>query len=439
MILGGKAPFQAAAALLCAALATAPRAEAQAQSFALKNGETVVFYGDSITALRFYTRDVEEFALTRYPSLHIRFINAAVPGDTAAGGYAGTMAQRVARDVAPYEPGMITVMLGMNDGGWGYGSPDQIDADFRTRYKALLQALRSAAPGAAFTLISSTPYDEITHGTEFPGYSKMVDRLAGDVAHIAALQQPACGLPASFADFHQPMVDALQRAMASSPQMAALMIPDRIHPAETAHWIMAAILMAAWHVDPVVTSFVLDAAHGKPIESVHTQVSDLRKSADGFQWSQLDEALPLPLDFNNAMTSLLLQISNIAGIDQEMLHVDSLAPGRYELLIDGKNIAAFSSGELQQGINIALYQTPMLDQARDIASIEGQRADLDHARFVLSADVKQMPSSGIAEATLRAAGDDLDAKVREHLQLKPHAFELRLLPAQAASTTAGNR
>jgi hypothetical protein len=139
------------------------------------------------------------------------------------------------------------------------------------------------------------------------------------------------------------------------------------------------------------------------------------------------------------MTSLLLQISDIATLDREMLRVETLAPGRYELSIDGKDIAAFSSGELEHGINIALYKTPMLDQARDIASIESQRADLDHARFMLSADVKQMPSSGIAEATLRAAEGDLDAKVREQLQLKPHLFELRLLPAKAASTTARNQ
>ncbi len=34
-------------------------------AFALRNGDRVVFYGDSITAQRFYTRDVEEFLLTR--------------------------------------------------------------------------------------------------------------------------------------------------------------------------------------------------------------------------------------------------------------------------------------------------------------------------------------------------------------------------------------
>ncbi len=82
----------------CGTLALAAcAASAGAQQFALKDGDTVVFYGDSITTQRFYTREVEEFVLTRYPKLHVRFVNAGLPGDRVDGGYAGTMAQRVER------------------------------------------------------------------------------------------------------------------------------------------------------------------------------------------------------------------------------------------------------------------------------------------------------------------------------------------------------
>jgi len=161
-----------AAALALAAFTTA----AHSQQFALKDGETVVFYGDSITAQRLYTRLVEEFVLTRYPALNVRFVNAGVPGDTAYGGYAGTMVERVRRDVAPFQPAMITVLLGMNDGGWVPESA-KIDAAFQEGYHTLLQELRKASPDAEITLIFSTPYDEITHGTEFPGYSQRSTRM----------------------------------------------------------------------------------------------------------------------------------------------------------------------------------------------------------------------------------------------------------------------
>jgi len=112
---------------------------AAGQEFALHQGDTVVFYGDSITAQRLFTKFVEDFVLTRYPALHVRFVNAGVPGDTVYGGYAGAMAERVKRDVEPYHPTMITVMLGMNDGGYVPFSP-KIDAIYRSGYQSLIEA-----------------------------------------------------------------------------------------------------------------------------------------------------------------------------------------------------------------------------------------------------------------------------------------------------------
>jgi lysophospholipase L1-like esterase len=399
-------------------------APARAQPFALHDRDTVVFYGDSITAQRLYTRFVEDFVLTRYPALDVRFVNAGVPGDSVSGGYAGKMAERVQRDVAPFHPSMITVMLGMNDGGWGY-YPEQSEAAFRSGYRTLIAALRQAAPAASLTLIRPTPYDEITHGTEFPGYSKMIDRLADDVSEIAAQLIASGGTKVQLVDFHGPLVEALERARTSFPQLAPLIVPDRIHPSETGHWIMAATLMAAWHVDPVVSSVELDAAGAQVIAQQRTGITALAKTASGLKWSELDDALPLPFDFNNAMMPVLLGISNIADLDREMLRVSSLEPGRYQIFIDSKPIGIFTQDELRSGINLALMKTPMVDQARDVDSTEEQRAALDRARFILSADVKPNPDSAAAEGRLRQAADELAVSVRGDLKPRAHEFELR--------------
>jgi len=394
------------------------------QQFALKEGDTVVFYGDSITAQRLYTRDVEDFLLTRYPALHLRFVNAGVPGDTVNGGYAGTMAERVQRDVAPFHPAMITVMLGMNDGGYGFGGPE-IEPNFEKGYRALLDALHKAAPNAAFTLICPTPYDEITHGTEFPGYARIVGKLAENVARMGAAMQASGDKGVVVADFHRPVTEALERANAEFPQLAPLIVPDRIHPAESGHWIMAAELASAWHVDPVVSRVALNAAQAAVVEKDRATVTEVEKSATGLKWTQLDDALPLPLDFNNAMTPVVLKVSNLAQMDQELLRVESLAPGRYDLTIDGKPVAAFSHEELQQGVNLALLKTPMLDQARGVDGDEERRATLDLAHFILVAEVKQSPTSSIAEDKLKEGEDEKDAAARTDLAPKPHKFELR--------------
>jgi len=394
------------------------------QQFALKDGDTVVFYGDSITAQRLYTRYVEDFVLTRYPQLHVKFINSGVPGDSVSGGYAGTMAERVQRDVQPFHPSMISVMLGMNDGWWGQESP-QIDVAFRKGYGELLDALRKAAPDAAVTLIRPSPYDEITHGTEFPLYSRVIDDLSEDVSKIAAERRASGDTKLLLANFHQPLVDALQRAKAQSPQLATLMIPDRIHPSESGHWIMAAELLLAWHVDPVVSSLTLSAGKGEVLSREKTTITHLQKTANGLSWTQADEDLPLPLDFNDSMISLLVAISDIAQADQQLLRVEAFEPGQYQLLIDGKAVATLSNHELESGINLALYKTPMVDQARDIDYTEGQRTALDRARFELSADVKEDATSSIAELKLRQAQDQLAIEIRKKMKPNPHKFELR--------------
>lgn len=397
---------------------------AHAQQFALKDGDTVVFYGDSITAQRLYTRDVEDFLLTRYPRLHVRFVNAGVPGDATWGGYTGTMQERVQRDVAPFQPTMITVMLGMNDGGWGTGSPE-IDAAFQKGYRQLLDALHKAAPGASLTLISPTSYDEITHDTEFPGYSRVIDRFADDVSWIDAQLQASGDKTILLADFHRPLTEALQRAKTQFPQLAPLIVPDRIHPSATGHWIMAAALMSAWHVNPIVSRVELNAANAQVIGKDRTTVTNLEKLPSGLQWTQLDDALPLPLDLNNAMTPVLLGISKIADLDQMILRIDSLEAGQYELLIDAKTIAKFTREELRHGVNLALYKTPMLDQARGIDGEEEERTTLDQARFILSVKEKQSSTSALAEARLRQVQDEIAAALRADLEPRSHRFELR--------------
>jgi lysophospholipase L1-like esterase len=396
----------------------------EAQQFALKDNSTVVFYGDSITAQRLYTRFVEEFVLTRYPTLHVRFVNAGVPGDTTYGGYAGTMADRVKRDVAPFHPDMVTVMLGMNDGGYVPESP-KMDALFQQGYRALLEEIERDVPAASLTLIRPTPYDEITHGSDFPGYSSVIEHNAQDVSQMAADVRAHDDRNVTVADFHGPLVSALERAEKQFPQLAPLIIPDRIHPGDVGHWIMADELLAAWHVDPVVSRVVLNAGKAEVLSQERTEVTNLGKTGSALHWTQTDAALPLPLDLNNAMTAVLLGVSNIESFDQETLRIEGLDAGRYQLLIDDKPIATFSMEQLRSGVNLALYKTPMLDQARDIDWYEGRRATLDQARFILSAEVKPNASSGTAADRLRDAEDELASTVRTKLTPAPHNFELR--------------
>src|ERR1051325_4818564 len=82
--------------------------------FAIRDGDTVVFLGDSITAEGTYGRMVENYTLLRFPDRNAHFINAGWGGDTADGG-----AKRLKRDVLDRGATLVTVAYGINDIGWG--------------------------------------------------------------------------------------------------------------------------------------------------------------------------------------------------------------------------------------------------------------------------------------------------------------------------------
>src|SRR5690348_1017633 len=92
--------------------------QASAASFALKDGDRVVFYGDSITDQRLYTTFAETFIVTRFPKLDVTFVHSGWGGDRVTGGGGGSIDVRLPRDVFAYKPTVMTIMLGMNDGSY---------------------------------------------------------------------------------------------------------------------------------------------------------------------------------------------------------------------------------------------------------------------------------------------------------------------------------
>ncbi|HZJ14454.1 MAG TPA: GDSL-type esterase/lipase family protein, partial [Chthoniobacteraceae bacterium] len=105
--------------LLVAVLAFGESMSGARADFALRDGDTVVFLGDSITAARQYDRVVENYTLLRYPRRTVHFVNAGKGGDTMAGGLA-----RLDRDVFDRGATALFVAFGFNDIGWGVHADD---------------------------------------------------------------------------------------------------------------------------------------------------------------------------------------------------------------------------------------------------------------------------------------------------------------------------
>lgn len=397
--------------------------------FAIADGDRVVFYGDSITAQRLYTTDIETFVLTRFPDRKVSFFHSGVGGDKVSGGKDGPIDLRLHRDIFDHRPTVVTIMLGMNDGFFRAYDPDIFES-YRAGYISIVDAIQKKFPRARITLIKPSPYDDVTRPeTLAGGYNKVLLRFGVFVGELAAERR------VSVADLNTPVVEVLQNIKAKNSALDTLLIPDRIHPGPAIHWVMAESVLKSWGAKPEVTFVHIDAGV-KPLAQVsNTEVSELGKNANHLRWTQVDKALPLPfgpLDTDPLMQLVLSSSDLISALDMEILRVTSLVAGSYELRIDGSHVGTFSAEQLAAGINLALLETPMLEQARRLGADSEIRTTIDTQRF----DLIVKPEDQVMPDTVKQLTDAEEkaiARQRVDAQPVPHHYELSPIETPGAA------
>src|SRR5947199_1736927 len=233
---------------LLSCLVLALSSTAAAQDFSLKNGDTVVFYGDSITDQRLYTTFAETYVLTRFPALRVNFVHSGWGGDRVSGGGGGPIDVRLRRDVIAYRPTVMTIMLGMNDASYrAYDA--QIFNTYAEGYRHILSAVKSALPGIRVTVIQPSPFDDVTRPPQFDGGYNAVLVRYGEFGKQVGERE---GL--AVADMNAPVVAALGKASAADADRAQKIVPDRVHPGPGGHLLMAEALLKAWHAPATVSA-----------------------------------------------------------------------------------------------------------------------------------------------------------------------------------------
>jgi lysophospholipase L1-like esterase len=413
-------------ALAASLLALSPFTQAQTaeKPFYLHDHDTVVFYGDSITEQRYYTGWVEVYAATRFPHMPIQFFSVGVGGDRVTGGGGGPIDLRLSRDVFPLKPTVVTILLGMNDGSYGPNKPE-IESAYAQGYDHILDSIEHSLPGARVTLLGPSPYDEVTRPPTFPGgYNATLTHYSEIDRQLAQKHNDA------FIDLNAPFVDSLKRGLAIDPLAIELLVPDRVHPEPMAHWFMAAAILKGWNAPAIVTSVSLDAEKQTILSTIRSHVSDLAATPTTLSWTQLDDALPLPLDDKNAANHFLLQISDIQrDLNQQPLTVAGLQPGKYHLTIDGTPIADITSDQLAQGVNLADFSTPMRGQAYTVSWLIRDRDDAHYVRLrMLVNQMKYNQPSEPGAASLLQFESQMQQHIYETAQPKPHKYQLTLIP-----------
>jgi len=411
-----------AAILVCLSFACAgAKAQQPASDFAIVDGDRVVFYGDSITEQRLYTTDIETFVLTRFPERKVSFFHSGVGGDKVSGGKYGPIDLRLHRDVFDHKPTVVTIMLGMNDGFYRAFDPDILQS-YKVGYRFIVDAIQKEFPQARLTLLEPSPYDDVTRPeTLVGGYNKVLQRFGVFCGELAAEKH------VGVSDLNAPVVDTLEKAKTKNGALDVLLIQDRIHPGPAIHWIMAESVLKSWGAKPEVTFVHIDAGVKAPPQVSNTEVSELTKTnANEFRWTQMDKALPLPigpLDTDPLMALTLSSSDLIAALDMELLRVTALAPGTYSLRIDDREAGTFSSEQLDAGINLALLETPMLEQSRQLGADTEIRTTIDRQLFDLIAKPEDQTSPDTIKQ-LVAAEEKAIARQHADAQPVPHHYEL---------------
>ncbi|HEV7403398.1 MAG TPA: SGNH/GDSL hydrolase family protein [Chthoniobacteraceae bacterium] len=329
------------------------------------DGDTFVFLGDSITHQCLYTQYIEDFYYTRFPKLRLHFHNAGTGGDKVADAL-----ERFDEDAAAFKPRFVSVLLGMNDGGFtDFQQPlfDKYQQDMAT----LLGAIGKI--GATPIILSPTMYDplpnKLNNRTLEPrdsAYPKVLE------TYTAWLKEQAKQRSLPFADFYFPFRSVMEDQRRNESDWT--IIPDAMHPAAPGHVIMAAAFIndAAFH--PPVSDIAIVRKDGKLTGTGATGVlADLAEAGDDkVTFTFTSASLPWVVPPEGAEGMKLLKPT--VKLNQERVIVRGIKPGTYELKIDGEAIGRWTDKEFNTGVDLAgLATTPQYRQALKVALLNLKR------------------------------------------------------------------
>lgn len=354
-----------------------------ANEFALKDGDRVLFYGDSITEQQRYSSYVEAYVRTRFPSMKISFMGAGWAGDTAKGGNiywdesGGAIEDRVAKDVAPRNATHISVMLGMNDAYYSPFNPEWMGW-FLNDYRQMLNLMQKATPKAKFTLLSPSPWDDFTRAPSFTagvkgegGYNATLVKY-GEAIEVEAKERGF-----GFIDVNKGMREAMTRAAKADPENATKLISDLIHPDWPGALVMAAVMLEGWDAPKDISHVTIDLDNGTA-----SGTGAKIKAITDYSWMQQDDSLPFPYDPTDKVSALAADSVDLASkLNAQTVTVRGLTPGIWRLRIAGKTVLDAPADDFAKGVSLSRIKTPMREKSLEVLRLVKMKNRMQHARW----------------------------------------------------------
>ncbi len=394
--------------------------------FGLRDGDTLVFLGDSITAARGYTKIVEHYTLMRFPDRKVRFVNAGEGGDTASKCLA-----RLDRDVFANTPTVVTVALGINDIGWGTKADDEHKKLYLDGIKTIIE--RCKAHGARVIICSPA----ITDGPPDRAENGYLQKMADEGLALAK------SMGAETIDLSRGMREAQRRAVAANEKEpdaskhTKLHVRDGVHLNDLGQLAMAYAMLKGLRAPEDVSSATIDAENATVTAAEGCAISEARKLDDGIAFTRVDKGLPITLGSFSAFDFRWVPVGE--GLDRYMLTVKNLPPGEYQIKVDGRPAGKTNAGNLSRGQNISNISDTGWgpggtwdSQSVAVKELVDARDKLWMAGHLTQQHLQNHPQAAALAAQLKAADDHLVALQRATAAPQAYHFVITKAPSKEA-------
>ena len=405
---------------------------AEESGFYLKDGQTVVFIGDSNTFADQYIQDIDAFLFTRFPEKRFKLINRGLPSETIAGTSETThqpprpdMHTRFSRTVPPLQPDVLVACYGMNDGI--YAAPNPVTFDrFKLAIQRLIDRTREETK-ATLVLLTPPPFDAVPYKnrppTDPPDWRRPASNYDETLARFSDWLLGLRDTGKVVVDLHKPISDHLKARRETDPGF--ILAGDGVHLDSTGHWLMAQTLLLAWNAPESAAEAVIDLKTRQARKGDLSQLDIGSKGRLSCLWSM---PLPWPIDPRCDATMVALARTH-ERLNQVRLTVLGCPQERYHLVVGPNRIATVTREALARGLNLMDYPgLPTLRQSQEVLKLVQQRRQI-----LLEAWVRDDPHPRLAgmyknSKASQEQADALEARIRQLCQKQ--ALPVQLQPIE---------
>jgi len=391
--------------------------------FAIRDGDTVVFLGDSITAARHYGKVIENYTLLRFPERQVRFINAGMGGETAQGSLT-----RLKEAVFDQGATILTVAYGVNDIGWGTKADQAHKQEYLDAIKEIVE--RCKEKGVRVFICSAA----IT--AEDPDRAKngFLQTMCDEGLALAKANG------ASAIDVQRYMRQVQRRVLAAngkepdSSKHTHMHVADGVHLNDLGQMAMACAILKGLDAPAEVSSSTLDAALPAVGSQDGCTVTKLEHGEGSLSFTRLDERLPLNLHPLWMLHGFYIPIGD--ELNQYLLTVKNLSSGRYNITAGGRPVGTWSARELAKGVNLASATTDPWQpgglwdaQAHVLKVFTDMRDEMAQARRNMATDLTSHPDLAVLQKRAQSIEEELVDLQRQTARPVPVEFVIRKIPA----------